>query len=293
MNQILKSFAFILSILTGSYAEENNTSLNPKNFHSESGSFILDKKDYAWIIGSGALAIPAYIRYKDMPSTDLNDLNRNEINAFDRPYAGVYSPSFALASDILVLPFCALPLALTSFDAWKDKQGIKPIFTDAVIFGEAMVISSSLDLLVRSLQVHPRPFVYNSEVPKADRLAGEASGSFYSGHSSAAFLTAVYLSYTYPLRHPEFEHSTLLWTGSLATATTIAALRVSAGKHFPSDVIVGAIAGGFFGWLLPYLHWNSKSNNNPNNKSNTQENIPKLSMQIDANGIHPEWTFNF
>lgn len=96
--------------------------------------------------------------------------------------------------------------------------------------------------------------------PASERCAREASGSFYSGHANAAFLAAVYLSYTYPQRHPDFRGQAWLWSGSLTVAAIIAGLWAAAGKHFPSDVIVGAAAGALFGWGFPYLHEQSRRN---------------------------------
>ncbi len=241
----------------------------------------LGQQDYAWILASAVVAVPAQIRYQNMTSVDTNTLHRRDLNGMDRWVAGTYSPAAATASDILVLPFCALPMSLVAWDAWRGGKGLSPVWTEGVIFSEAIAISSSIDLLVRSLKVHPRPLVYGKNVPAKERLSGEASGSFYSGHSSAAFLAAVYLSYTYPMRHPDFQGQAWLWAGTLTTASAVAGLRVAAGKHFPSDVIVGALAGGFFGWLLPYMH------------TQKDKSAPTMGMQLDDLGFHPQiaWTF--
>ena len=244
--------------------------------------FQLGWQDAGWIAGGLLIQIPAQLRYRDMSSADTAALLRQDLTSLDRWAAGTYSPDVAVASDILVLPFCALPVALTAWDAWTGKLGFSPVITDAVIFGEALAFSSALDLMVRSLQIHPRPLVYGKDVPAKERLAGEASGSFYSGHTNAAFLTAVYLSYTYPLRHPDFQGNAWLWTATLATATTVASLRVAAGKHFPSDVMAGAAAGAFFGWIFPRMHLHS-------NRPGTA----RLELQEDHLGIHPQlvWVF--
>ena len=244
--------------------------------------FQLGWQDAGWIAGGLLIQIPAQLRYRDMSSADTASLNRQDLIPPDRWVAGLYSPDIALASDILVLPFCALPIALTAWDAWANKEGLNPVLTDAVVFGEAMAFSSALDLMVRSLQIHPRPLVYGKDVPARERLAGEASGSFYSGHTNAAFLAAVYLSYTYPLRHPNFQGQGWLWTTTLATATAVASLRVAAGKHFPTDVVAGAAAGAFFGWIFPRMHLHSK-----------RPGTARLELQEDHLGIHPQlvWVF--
>jgi membrane-associated phospholipid phosphatase len=225
----------------------------------ESPQLRLNWADAGWAAAGLLTSAGALIRYNDMPSADPSQLHRADLPVFDRWAAGNYSNGAALASDLLVLPLCALPAALTGLEALRGKAGWNTFATDVVILGEAYTLSSALDLFVRSLRVHPRPYVYGTEAPLSDRQSGEASGSFYSGHASAAFLAATYLSYTYPLRHPEFKGEAWLWAGSLGAAAAVASLRVAAGKHFPSDVVVGAAAGVAFGWLLPRLHLRTSS----------------------------------
>lgn len=193
-------------------------------------------------------------RYTGMEPATSDMLVKEELSRTDRWAAGNYSEGAALASDIIILPGVALPLVLSAWDAWRSGSGIDQLFTETMIYAEAMALSSSLNLFVRSFRFHPRPLVYGSDAPESEKRKGEASGSFYSGHANGAFVAATYLAYTYPLRHPEFRHKGLLWAGALGTAATVAGLRVAAGKHFPSDVVVGAAAGAFFGWALPRLH---------------------------------------
>lgn len=215
--------------------------------------FKVGRADAGLIAAATGLQAFAQYRYFSMEAAGPDRLRRGDLWAMDRWAAGNYSTASALASDILIFPGVGAPLLLSAWDARKAGRWA-PLVTEAVVYAEAMAVSSSLNLMVRSLRVHSRPLVYGSDAPEDEKRKGEASGSFYSGHANASFLAAVYLSYTYPLRHPEFEREGLLWAGSLAAAAGVAALRVSAGKHFPSDVVAGAMTGAFFGWLFPRLH---------------------------------------
>jgi membrane-associated phospholipid phosphatase len=76
------------------------------------------------------------------------------------------------------------------------------------------------------------------------------SKSFYSGHSSNSFMAATYLS-LYTLRSTENRFwrltlPTLFYSGATYTAWS----RVADHRHYPSDVIVGAVAGSTVGMLV-------------------------------------------
>ena len=62
--------------------------------------------------------------------------------------------------------------------------------------------------------------------------------------------------------HPDMktEYKIGLWTFVAAVPFATGYLRVSAGKHFPTDVIAGYAVGAFVGWLIPELHKRKKLN---------------------------------
>jgi membrane-associated phospholipid phosphatase len=184
------------------------------------------------------------------------DLRREDLAPWDRFAAGWYSPPADWASEVLVF---AVGGSMLYADAWHAARGAAwtPFWEDALMLGEALAWSAALNLNTRAFRLHPRPLAYASDAPARDRAKPEAAGSFYSGHASAAFLGAAYLATAYPLRHPEFRGRAWLWGGGLAAAGCVAASRVAAGKHFPSDVLAGAAVGVLLGWVLPRLHRNS------------------------------------
>ena len=63
-------------------------------------------------------------------------------------------------------------------------------------------------------------------------------------------------SYLFALRHPNSSAKLPIWIGTHAIAATTAAMRVAAGKHFWSDVLVGAAIGSLTGFLVTYFHKN-------------------------------------
>ncbi|OGF63083.1 hypothetical protein A2662_04465 [Candidatus Giovannonibacteria bacterium RIFCSPHIGHO2_01_FULL_45_33] len=86
-----------------------------------------------------------------------------------------------------------------------------------------------------------RPFTALSEV---HQLISEVPGAaFPSGHASFSFALAMAVYYYYP------KTSIVFFLGALA----MGAGRVSAGVHWPSDILAGALVGIFSAWLLEFL----------------------------------------
>lgn len=219
------------------------------------GVFRLTWADAALAAGGAGLQAWAQLRYQDMKPVDPGTLDAGDLNLLDRRAAGRYHAPSALLSDIVAVTLLAAPVAVSAWEARREGQGWHPVLVESVVLAEALAISSSLNLLVRSLRIHPRPLTYpGSDAPVSEKRKGEASGSFYSGHANAAFVAAVHLAYAHSLRHPDCGADAWFWAGGLGAAATVAGLRVAAGKHFPSDVLAGAAAGAFFGWLFPRLH---------------------------------------
>jgi membrane-associated phospholipid phosphatase len=206
-------------------------------------------------MGSGVAAqILGQYRVHTMRPVGPEDLDRGDLPAWERWAAGNYSPAADLASDVLAVATGGSMAFVDMWHAGRGESSWRPFLEDFLILSEALAWSSAVNLNVRAQRLHPRPFVYGTEAPASERAEPQAAGSFYSGHASEAFLGAVYLATVYPLRHPEFKHRGWLWTGSLTAATAAAALRVAAGKHFPSDVLAGAAMGSLFGIGFAQLH---------------------------------------
>jgi PAP2 superfamily len=96
-----------------------------------------------------------------------------------------------------------------------------------------------------------RPYTYG--VPVAAAQGVDAYLSFYSGHASTAFAAAVGGSYLFTAAHPDSAANPWLWGIESGLATATAIWRVRAGKHFYSDIVVGAVVGSAIGVGIPLL----------------------------------------
>lgn len=129
--------------------------------------------------------------------------------------------------------------------------------TPAQVRGHAAVFANSLAWTLAAtewlkvLTHRSRPVLYT---PAASAAASDPDSrrSFPSDHASLAFAAAS--SYLVMAGREGLPHRTrnavLLYAGALG----VAVLRVSAGKHFPTDVAAGAALGSGIGWLAARVH---------------------------------------
>ena len=248
-NYLVPVKIWAIPIATCLFCTTTNTSFaegSPFAFHTAREAALLTTGLAGHLIGDW--------RVRNMDPARPEDLRRADLSPLDRWNAGTWNPRADALSDLAAW---GVGGAMLYADLWHLARGEstrQPFLEDALILAQAFAWNSALNLNVRAERVHPRPFVYGTAAPADERAKGQAAGAFYSGHAASAFLGAVYVSTVYPLRHPDFEHKGWLWAGSLTAATTAAALRVAAGKHFPSDMIAGAAMGSLVAAGFVQLH---------------------------------------
>ena len=179
-----------------------------------------------------------------VPSED-DVLDESHLLPWDRPFAGRYSEAADKASDLAAV-FGVMPLAVAGYSWYAGDARGSDFGAYTLMFAQALALQSGIGLMVRSMAFWPRPYVYATDGEGAAKTAdaeGEAYGSFFSGHTSAAFTVAVFTGEWFSELYPNSPYKSLVWAGSLSAAGFVGVLRIAAGKHFPSDVIVGALAG--------------------------------------------------
>ncbi len=173
----------------------------------------------------------------------------DEVWAIDRFAAGWYDEGWSLTGDIgVAVVFGGAVLAL-AFD-----EGFVPMLSDVIVVAEAAVGAIALSILSNMSTRRPRPHLYGTESPEAERMSGQAGYSFYSGHTAGAVATAVATFMTLRERHPDRWEPYLVLGIGLGMASTVGVARLMAGQHFLTDVIAGAVVGGALGLLVPSLH---------------------------------------
>jgi membrane-associated phospholipid phosphatase len=194
------------------------------------------------------------------PQPPPPDLRADQLNSMDRGVVGNWSPAADRASDALLATTIVLPFAASLIDTWVSRpgDGYRGFLKDALVLAETYAITTLITNIVKMSVNRPRPYVYDVSLSPEVRSSGDATRSFFSGHASTAFAMATSYSYMFMMRHPRSKLVIPIWIGTHALATATALLRVEAGRHFWSDILVGAAVGSAIGLAVPYLH---KKNN--------------------------------
>jgi len=271
MKKIVCIFFLILAILPV-FADENKAETNEKfNIWGSKKVFAIDPLTDGILLGTGVVLTGGGLVFNDLAELnrkkyDGNIYDKSDVNAFDRklvrPYSGIHSG----ASDFLLVAALAAPVTLISTD--KEEW-----FTNAVMYVETLLIANGLKEMMKLAVNRPRPYMYSDrDLPQDEIKNGDWAKSLPSGHTTFAFASAGFLSYTFcryfrnsPWRYP-------IVAGTYAIACGVAALRVSGGNHFLSDVLVGAAIGTVVGFMVPWLHTFKTKND--------------LSVAVSGNGLN-------
>lgn len=249
-NKILILYALIYSILLSEAKCENAFAYN-----------LNAGKESILISGGGSVLGLSVLLYADKPLLSreyIENLNPKDVNSFDRTAIHQWSIPADNASDILRTTLISLPALLIMPELINGRY--KNSLTLLCIYSEALLINGGLTLLAKNTFNRPRPYLYDNELPAEERLVQkEPFSSFYSGHTSFSFCSAVFISKVYSDLYPQSDWKYAVW-GSLLAASTTAYLRYKAGKHYPTDILAGAIVGSAIGYLIPAIHKTKNSN---------------------------------
>jgi membrane-associated phospholipid phosphatase len=127
----------------------------------------------------------------------------------------------------------------------------------SLIYAETQAANVLLVRMTKLSVRRPRPYVHATAErirEYAEQAGPEAYRSFYSGHSSTAFASAMAGSLLFAERSADQVARHVLWGFEFSVAAATANLRVMAGRHHRSDVLVGAVVGTGLGLAIPAAH---------------------------------------
>jgi len=160
-----------------------------------------------------------------------------------------------------VTAFGLLPVAmlgmgvLANYSQGSWQQGL----IDLLMVAESTVLAVDVNQLVKYAVGRERPFVHvlpGSEKPLVANAA-DNNLSFYSGHTSLTFALATSTGTVASLRG--YRVAPIIWVVGMPLAILTGMLRISADRHYFTDVMTGAVLGSTMGFLGPWLHRKQKS----------------------------------
>lgn len=211
-----------------------------------------------------------YIDKSVQPLTDnqIISLSPDQINTFERCSVYNYSKNLAHLSDIGLYAFLSLPAGLfIDKTIRKDSQNI------LYLYFETVALAGVLTELTKVTVQRIRPYAFNPEVPVEMKRRKDAKKSFFSGHTSLSFAGSIFFAKVYSDYYPDSRLKPFVWVACLSLASSVGYLRIKAGKHFPTDILAGALIGGLVGYYVP--QWHKKSENNKL-QTNVNMNSPVL-----------------
>jgi membrane-associated phospholipid phosphatase len=199
-------------------------------------------------LGSPSVCTPESVPFFDRPGLGLEDAAADGYSFNTQNAAGLFAASIPLLWNAgLVLTQTLTPALALS------ECGVH-----LVLFLETWGINGALTEVTRLMVQRPRPFVYKNPNKAADP---QSYVSFYSGHTSFAaaattYLLLILLCYGVPRA---FWLTLLGLSEGLVISTAV--FRILSGRHFLSDVIVGAFAGSLVAIFVMLAHDSKKSEN--------------------------------
>ncbi len=163
-----------------------------------------------------------------------------------------FSAAAARLSDQLLVTSFSMPLV------FEFSHGFDVTSANAtLVHAQTQSLNSLLALTAKLAVRRPRPYTHSRD-PRIQQFARDvgpdASMSFFSGHSSAAFSSATAGSILYSSRTELKWSRYTLWGLSHTVAGFTAQLRMCSGRHYRTDIWTGSVVGVGIGVLVPWLN---------------------------------------
>ncbi len=208
------------------------------------------------VAGAGLSGLGLYLMQQKDPftNTEAMNLNKEDVNGFDRFAAGNHSESAKKVSDVMLYSSIAAPALLLFNDKINDNTGQM-----LALYLETMSITGAVFTLSSAAFPRARPLTYSPEVEIGEKTRANSQNSFFAGHTAAVSTMTFFTAKVFHDYNPDSPARPFVWAGAAIVPAAVGYLRLEAGKHFLSDNLVGYGVGAAIGILVPQLH--KKGNN--------------------------------
>ena len=202
--------------------------------------------DAVSVVAAGIAAVIPHATKLPKAAPSCAPCDPASLPGIDRVALHNFSASAGTTSGVLLMGVIGFA-GVASFDGATPAQrrGHVAVLANSVAW--TLAATDWMKVVVR----RKRPVLYTAGAAAA-AADPNSQRSFPSGHASIAFAAAT--TYLMMAQREHLPHrgrnAVLLYVGALG----VSVLRVSAGKHFPTDVLGGAVLGTGIGWLAAKVH---------------------------------------
>ena len=117
-----------------------------------------------------------------------------------------------------------------------------------------MATTGAIYSITAGLVNKSRQYVYDENLNLNRRLNASEQRSFFSGHTAVTATATFFVAKVYQDFNPGSPGIPYVWAGAIVLPATVGALRIEAGQHFLTDVLLGYAIGAGIGYFVPELH---------------------------------------
>jgi membrane-associated phospholipid phosphatase len=202
--------------------------------------------DAVSVVAAGIAAVIPHATKLPKAAPSCAPCDPASLPGIDRVALHTFSGSAGTTSGVLLVGVIGFA-GVASFDGATSAQRRGQVAVLANSLAWTLAATDWMKVAVR----RKRPVLYTAGATAA-AADPNSQRSFPSGHASIAFAAAT--TYLMMAQREHLPHrgrnAALLYVGALG----VSVLRVSAGKHFPTDVLGGAVLGTGIGWLAAKVH---------------------------------------
>jgi hypothetical protein len=184
-----------------------------------------------------------------IPGETVAALRKEDINSFDRWAAGKSSPTLDANSNYLFYGSIPLPALL-----FIDRKIRKDALQVSMLYWESFAITGMLYTGSTYFVDRYRPETYDTRLPVSERTSGNNKNAFFAGHVAVVANATFFMAKVYNDYHPGSDWKWAFWGGATLATGSMIYMRHEAGKHFPTDLLVGTAVGTLSGILVPHFH---------------------------------------
>lgn len=221
---------------------------------------------------------------KDFPDWNGTLYNINDVNAFDRWAMQPYSKQWDNAGTVSCGLDLAMPVLLYGTEAIMGNFPTNELLPVAAMYAESFLLSYGIKGILKMTVLRVRPYMYFDGYPEDAISNSDFEFSWPSGHTTNAFMGAVFTACTFAWYYPNSVYRIPVTCTALGIAVATGVMRMLSGNHFLSDVLTGAALGSLCGFIVPYMHHVvAEQSNKKGNENNTA--AQKLSASVSPYGI--------